>query len=302
MPTEGSTISANVTRVVDGDTLVVDLDGVQEKLRIASLDTEESNPGGEKPETPFGKKAKEKAIATFPIGSQVTLEFAGTEPIDEALARYRDNFGRLLVWVYVEEKDFQEQMIREGFSPYFNKYGRADFAGHDQRYTHAERVAQSNHVGVWNQLEVNGSEMRNYALLHVWWNLRADVIDKYRAARQSRPELLNSRLDYQQIVELAAAGQTATIFTELRTFTRLGQRKAMVDIGSKAQPFKLFIPDMDTEEARDVIRLLDNRYVARDENHPGRSYAYVTGELKLFREEPEMIVTVADQLADSPPS
>lgn len=56
---QGTTVEATVTRVVDGDTLVVDLDGAEEKLRLAALDTEESNRGSDKPVTPWGKKAKE---------------------------------------------------------------------------------------------------------------------------------------------------------------------------------------------------------------------------------------------------
>ena len=50
---EGTTLKATVSRVVDGDTLVVDIDGSEEKLRLASLDTEESNRGSDKPVTPW---------------------------------------------------------------------------------------------------------------------------------------------------------------------------------------------------------------------------------------------------------
>jgi len=89
---------------------------------------------------------------------------------------------------------------------------------------------------------VNGSEQRNYAHLGVWWTLRAELIADYRRLRAARPELLNSRLDYAKLHELAAQQQQATAFTELRTYTPMGQNKAIVDIGSKAQPFKLFLP------------------------------------------------------------
>ena len=96
------------------------------------------------------------------------MEFPGREAPEEAFTRHRDNFGRLLVWAYMGEVDFQQQMIRDGFSPYFFKYGRAEFGSHDDRYSEAERQAQADHIGVWNQVEVNGSEMRNYAALAVW--------------------------------------------------------------------------------------------------------------------------------------
>jgi endonuclease YncB( thermonuclease family) len=54
--------------------------------------------------------------------------------------RYRGNFGRLLVYIHKDGVDFQETMIREGFSPYFVKYGNAIF--HHDTYRAAEREAQ----------------------------------------------------------------------------------------------------------------------------------------------------------------
>ncbi len=299
---EGTTVKATVSRVVDGDTLVVDVEGTQEKLRLGALDTEESNRGSDKPVTPWGKKAKEEATSFFPVGTSVTLEFAGTEPPEEALKLYRDNFGRLLVYAYKDEQDFQEHMIRLGFSPYFTKYGFADFAGHHARYLAAQREAQAADIGVWNQVAVNGSEMRNYALLGVWWDLRGELIDDYRRRKAERPDLLNSRRDYHTVKDMAVAGSEAVIFTELRTFTRLGQNKAVVEIGSKHQPFKLFLSDIDGPDGQEVLALLDNAYIATDDDHPRRSYAYVKGQLKLFREEPELIVTSAGQITDSPPA
>jgi micrococcal nuclease len=298
---EGTTLKATVARVVDGDTLVVDIDGREEKLRLAALDTEESNRGSDKPVTPWGKKAKEEATAFFPAGTTVTLEFAGSEPPEEAIELYRDNFGRLLVWAYRDDEDFQEHMIGLGFSPYFTKYGFADFAGHHARYLAAQRRAQTADIGVWNQVAVNGSEMRNYALLGVWWDLRGQLIEDYRRHKAERPELLNSRRDYAKIVELAEAGAEAVIFTELRTVSRVGQNNAIVEIGSKSQPFKLFLPDVEGAEGQAILALLDNAYVDGDDSHPRRSYAYVQGPLKLFREEPELVVTSALQITDSPP-
>ena len=299
---EGTTLKATVNRVVDGDTLVVDLDGAEEKLRLAALDTEESNRGSDKPVTPWGKKAKEEAGAFFAAGTPVTLEFAGTEPPEEALELYRDNFGRLLVWAYRDDEDFQEHIIRHGFSPYFTKYGFADFAGHHARYLAAQREAQAADTGVWNQIAVNGSEMRNYALLGVWWDLRGELIEDYRRRKAERPDLLNSRRDYHKIQAMAGEGAEAVVFTELRTVTRVGQDKAIVEIGSKHQPFKLFFADLDGPDAQELLALLEDGYISGDESHPRRSYAYVNGQLKLFRDEPELVVTSAQQVTDSPPT
>jgi endonuclease YncB( thermonuclease family) len=296
----GTTIDTTIDRVVDGDTVAVAINNRPEKLRLSHLDTEESNHGSDKPVTPWGKEAKQKAIRLLPPGTPVTLEFAGTEPQEICLERYRDNFGRLLVWLYQDDQDFQQAMILEGYSPYFSKYGYADFPSHHARYLAAERAAQAAHIGVWDQVGVNGSEQRNYALLGVWWTLRAELIDDYRRLRAARPELLNSRRDYAKLHELAAGEQTATVFTELRTYTPVGQNKAIVDIGSKAQPFKLFLPDIDSDAGQEILRLLDDRYIPKDPDHVRRSYAYVDGPLKLFRDEPEVVVSASDQITDVP--
>jgi transcriptional regulator with XRE-family HTH domain len=41
----------------------------EEKLRLSHLDTEESNHGSDKPVTPWGKKAKERAAQLLPAGA-----------------------------------------------------------------------------------------------------------------------------------------------------------------------------------------------------------------------------------------
>jgi micrococcal nuclease len=297
----GTSVDTEIERVVDGDTLVVRIEGEEQRLRLLCLDTEESNPGGDKPVTPWGREAKQEAQRLLPVGAAVTLEFPGTEPLDQCLLRHRDNFGRLLVFAHFAGNDFQEHMIAAGYSPYFNKYGHADFAPHHERYVAAEREAQAAQVGVWDQVTVNGSEMRNYATLGAWWSLRAAIIDDYRRHRAADSSLLNSRLDYAELLEQAAQQRVVTVFTELASVTRVGQSRAIVDIGSREQPFKLFIPDIESDDGRRLLALLKTQYIAEDPQRIRRSYAYVRGQLKLFRDEPELVVVRPSQVTDAPP-
>lgn len=300
---DGTTINARVSRVVDGDTIRVVFPGQEEdeSLRLLSLDTEESFVGGSKPVTPFGRKAKERAEAFFQPDDQVTLEFPGHEDVDTCLRRYRGNFGRLLVFVHKAGVDFQETMIREGFSPYFVKYGNAPFADHHRRYQQAEREAQGKHIGVWDQINVNGSEIRNYAALGTWWKLRASIIDEYRRIKPEHADLFDSRLDFDTIVEKANAGAGAIVFSELRSMQRVGQQSALIRIGSVRQPFSLFLPDVESDLGQEVVQLLASRYLPGDADHPRRSYAYVTGELTMFRDNPEIVVASASQITDDMP-
>ena len=135
-------------------------------------------------------------------------------------------------------------MIRSGLSPYFVKYGYACFADNHLRYTAAEREAQAKMLGIWDQVGNNGSEVNNYAALQTWWMLRAEVIDGYRRHIATKPQapVLNTRLDYDELLEAAREGKTVTIFTELREIQPVGDNHAAISIGALARPFDVFIP------------------------------------------------------------
>lgn len=300
----GTTINAIVNRVVDGDTIRVKINDEydDESLRICSLDTEESRASSGKPKTPWGIKAKEKAITFFSPGDEVVLEFPGNEDVAVCMNKHRGNFGRLLVFVQKGVVDFQETMIREGYSPYFCKYGNANFIDKHELYISAEREAMQNNLGVWNQIVNNGSEIRNYASLGTWWKLRARIIDRYRQHKLNNPDLLNTRLDYDAIFNLAKTDEEAIIFTELRSLKNVSPQSAIVDIGSVRQPFCLYLPDTVSDAGQQLINLLKTRYLPGDSDHPRRSYAYLKGKLKLYKDtKPEMIVNSADQITDDLP-
>ncbi len=302
-PIKGTTVDATVVRVVDGDTIRVEVKGEEESLRILSIDTEESNAGSTKPASPWGKEAKKEAEKLFKAGDKVKLQFPGDESVEECLQKYRGNYGRLLVFVYLDDgTDFQEHMIKKGFSPYFMKYGYAALADNHERYMQAEKEAQIANIGVWNQIEVNGSEVRNYAALGVWWYLRAEIIQNYRRLKQENADaaVFNTRLDYEQILEFAKKEEEATIFTEIRNPKLVAGNNMLIGIGSVEKPFSVFIPKADKAAGLEIMSLIKNRYISTDEEHPRRSYAYVKGELSIYRDKPQIIVTNVKQIMDLP--
>ncbi|MGF1475803.1 MAG: thermonuclease family protein [Geminicoccaceae bacterium] len=311
----GIRLDGVIERVTDGDTLRITADDRLFKVRVLGLDTEESNANPHKPVTRWGQEATAFTKSILPEGTPVEIEFPGSAPVivdGEINTRYLDNFERPLGFVHLRQAvegftDFSELMIRKGFSPYFVKYGRAVFADHDRRYSHAEWAAQQDDVGVWNQFDANGvmSEAlapRNYAQLMVWWELRARIIDGFRQAKAAAPdaELYNTRLDYATLLE-KAAGETVTVFMELRGGETVGELHHVIRSGSNAQPFQLFLPLEDRPEIVEVKRLLSNRYIADGEDFPRRNYAYITGPCKLFNNRPEMVVERVDQISDMPP-
>ena len=81
--------NATVVRVVDGDTIVVDIGDHRETVRLIGIDTPETV----KPESPvecFGPEASARTKALLPPGTKVRLERD---------AEARDDYGRLLAYV-----------------------------------------------------------------------------------------------------------------------------------------------------------------------------------------------------------
>jgi micrococcal nuclease len=83
----GAEEAATVTRVVDGDTLVVDIAGRKDRVRLIGVDTPETvHPN--KPVEYFGKEAS-AFTRQLCEGKQVVLR-------DELGGQDRDKYGRLL--------------------------------------------------------------------------------------------------------------------------------------------------------------------------------------------------------------
>lgn len=95
-----------VVRVVDGDTIVVNFNGKEEKVRLIGVDTPESV-------HPDASKNEEAGIAASDytkeklLGKSVELEFDVQE---------RDKYGRLLAYVWVDGVMYNKTLLREGIA------------------------------------------------------------------------------------------------------------------------------------------------------------------------------------------
>jgi len=104
-------LDGTAVRVVDGDTIIVNLDGREERVRYIGIDTPESV----KPNAPidcFGPEASHANEQLLPSGSSVRL-VVGAEP--------RDRYGRLLAYVYREDGGGKElfvnaDLVRRGYA------------------------------------------------------------------------------------------------------------------------------------------------------------------------------------------
>ena len=301
----GTSILARVDRVVDGDTIRVFLDTNSDKsesLRILALDTEEVF-DGTKPKTPMGQKASERAKQLVKAGDEVTLVLPGTEPVDVAIDKYRGNYGRLTVFIMLADgTDYQELMIKEGFSPYFVKYGYAEFSQFHERYLKAEKEAQAKGLGIWNQEANNGYEARNYGTLATWWDLRAQIIEAFRNLKRSNVEanVFDPRSEHAQLVDLAKKGQKTTIFTELKDYRVIADHHVVFYVGSKDKQFQVFIPHGHDSFRQDILRLIETRYMSAEDKFR-RSYVYISGEASMYPDEngtAQIVVTDIEQISD----
>ena len=140
----GDALDANavVTRVVDGDTIVVDADGVEERVRLVGINTPESV----KPGTPvmcFGKEASHHLAELLPEGTAVRL-------VRDVEAR--DRYDRLLAYVYrAEDGEFVNlAMVTDGFA---DQYTFPPNVAHVDEFRAAARTARDAGTGLWSACE-----------------------------------------------------------------------------------------------------------------------------------------------------
>jgi micrococcal nuclease len=127
----------NVTKVYDGDTIAVNMDGRIEKVRMIGVDTPET----QKPNSPvecFGKAASEYTKNRL-TGQQVRLE---ADPINQN----RDRYDRLLRYVYLQDgTDYNAEIIKQGYG---FAYVSFPFTKTDEYLTY-QREARLNNKGLW---------------------------------------------------------------------------------------------------------------------------------------------------------
>jgi len=128
---------AEVVRVVDGDTLKIKFNEKEETVRLLLVDTPESvHPS--KPVQPYGVEASNFAKKKL-TGKTVDVELGIGE---------RDKYGRLLAYIYVDGKMFNETLLETGYARVAYVYGS------NTRYVDEFRAiqdkARKKEIGIWS--------------------------------------------------------------------------------------------------------------------------------------------------------
>lgn len=141
-----------VSHFVDGDTIAVDMNGHQEKVRFIGVDTPETH----KPNTPvqcYGPAAA--AFTKNLIGHhQVRL-------VSDSLSTDRDRYDRLLRYVYLPDgTDVNERLVREGYAFYYPYF---PFTKSEQ-FKADEQAAMAKHRGLWGNCKPTPTDQGGYKM------------------------------------------------------------------------------------------------------------------------------------------
>jgi micrococcal nuclease len=113
-----------VVRVVDGDMIHVQHGDESAKVRLEGIDAPESG-------QTFGPKAREVLVKKI-LARTVTVKPTGV-----------DKYGRTLAVVWINERNVNLEMVREGFAWHFKKYSK------DAALAAAEENAREQRRGLW---------------------------------------------------------------------------------------------------------------------------------------------------------
>ena len=133
--------SYEVVKIVDGDTIDVQLNGKVERIRFIGINTPETvDP--RKPVECFGIEASNKA-KTILTGKNVILE-------NDPAQGERDKYNRLLRYVFLEDgTNFNLLMVQDGYAYEYTYDGPYKY---QTKFKQAQKYAEDNKLGLWGKL------------------------------------------------------------------------------------------------------------------------------------------------------
>lgn len=128
--------SVALKKCTDGDTAHFLINGVDKTVRFLAVDTPETVKPGTGVQ-PYGKEASNYTCSLLKKSKSIRLEYESEKT---------DKYGRVLAWIFVDDKLLQEQLISKGYAKVAYLYG-------DYKYTNvlksAEEKAKSSKIGIW---------------------------------------------------------------------------------------------------------------------------------------------------------
>lgn len=277
--------------VVDGDTIRVE--GLDASLRLVGIDTEEvfhdagrralaardwreyvrtmyagTDPARPpKYATPLGEAAKDFARRFFSGLRNVRLEYDDPH-------RRRGYFNRHLVHVLAMKDgrwiNFNVEIVRQGLSPYFVKYGRC--ARYHAAMLEAEKEARDYQRGLWARRPAYAC-YGDYPLRLRWWQDRDRELMLVKELRKSRRDLLVLGEDADWKTLLGSDGRRVTIAGTPGRFLERGRTGLQMIAHRNGNDFVIAGPV-------EQVRKLGLR------RHAGH-YVLVEGRVSLYKGRPQ---------------
>ena len=132
-------IKVQFSDCIDGDTAKLILNNEVIKIRLLGIDTPESvHPN--KPVEFYGKKASEYTCNNLKKSNNIEIEY------DDNSDKL-DKYNRHLVWLYIDNKLFNKELVENGYAEIAYLYG-------NYKYTYlleeAQIIAKINKIGIWS--------------------------------------------------------------------------------------------------------------------------------------------------------
>jgi len=133
-----NTIECEVMRIVDGDTIVVNYNGKEEKVRLIGIDTPESVHPNESKNTEDGIKVSDYTKERL-SGKLVEIELDLQE---------RDKYGRILAYVYIDGQMYNKELLEIGYAKIATYPPNVKYV---DDFKEIQKDARESKVGLWGE-------------------------------------------------------------------------------------------------------------------------------------------------------
>ncbi len=298
-PADSSLIIGNfkISKVIDGDTFR--MENLDKSTRLLGIDTEETfktddaeqktneiaanweafyisekgdNKMPVKTDSPLGFEAWKWAEEFFKNVDYVRLEKEDDE-------RSIDIFGRYLVYMIAVMKDGTEinyniECVKQGYSPYFNKYGNSK-RFHNE-FIEAQNYARESNLGIWDP---NKKHYPDYDERLVWWDTRAKQLGDFESKYSGNEYYFNLGNDKDFARLGNYIGQEITVFGSIS------------DILTKKYPYLLRIPHT-KEEVFEIVIYEENAGLLTELDMETKKeyYVYTKGILETYKDKYQIVL------------
>jgi len=292
-----------ISKVTDGDTFR--FENLDKPTRLLGIDTEEtfktddaeqktneiaanweafylSEKGDSKmpvkTDSPLGFEAWKWAEEFFKNVDHVRLEKEDDE-------RSVDIFGRYLVYMIAVMQDGTEinyniECVKQGYSPYFNKYGNSK--RFNAEFTEAQNYARTNSLGIWDP---DKKHYPDYEERLIWWDKRAKQLEDFElkySGNESYFNLANDK-DYARLGNYI--GQEIIVFGSIS------------DILTKKFPYLMRIPHTKNETFEIVIHEENAGLLAELDMETKKEYSvYIKGKLEKYKDNYQIVLSNKEDL------